>query len=120
MIEIGQGSKAALQKTIASMGANTLMIQSGAASSGGVTFGAGTILTLTPQDSDEIGRQCPAISDVAPIVRARSQVVYGNHNWVPLQISGTTPAFLAVRDWEEMSEGEMFTDRDVRNWTRCA
>ncbi len=118
MIEIGQGSKAALQRTIASMGANTLMIQSGAASSGGVTFGAGTVLTLTPQDSDEIGRQCPAVSDVAPTVRARSQIVYGNRNWVPLQISGTTPAFLAVRDWEEMSEGGMFTDRDVRNWNK--
>jgi macrolide transport system ATP-binding/permease protein len=118
MIEIGQGSKAALEKTISSMGANTLMIQSGAASSGGVTFGAGTVLTLTPQDSDEIGRQCPAISDVAPLVRARSQIVYQNRNWVPLQISGTTPAFLAVRDWEEMSEGGMFTDRDVRNWNK--
>jgi macrolide transport system ATP-binding/permease protein len=118
MIEIGQGSKAALQRTIANMGANTLMIQSGAASSGGVTMGAGTILTLTPQDSDEIGRQCPAISDVAPLVRARSQIVYGNHNWVPYQISGTTPAFLAVRDWEEMTEGGMFSDRDVRNWNK--
>jgi macrolide transport system ATP-binding/permease protein len=118
MVEIGQGSKAALQKTIASMGANTLMVQSGAASSGGVTFGAGTILTLTPKDSDEIGRQCPAITDVAPIVRARSQIVYGNRNWVPLQISGTTPAFLAVRDWEDFSEGGMFSDRDVRNWNK--
>ena len=50
MIEIGQGSKAALQKTIASMGANTLMVQSGRGTSGGVSFGAGTVLTLTPQD----------------------------------------------------------------------
>ena len=81
-------------------------------------MGAGTILTLTPQDSDEIGRQCPAISDVAPIVRARSQIVYGNRNWVPYQISGTTPAFLAVRDWEDFSEGGMFSDRDVRNWNK--
>ncbi len=32
-----------------------------------------------------------------------------------MQISGTTPSFLAVRDWEEMSEGGMFSDRDVRN-----
>ena len=35
MTEIGQGSKVAIQKTIASMGANNLMLQSGAASSGG-------------------------------------------------------------------------------------
>ena len=32
--------------------------------------------------------------NVAPIVRARTQVVYGNRNWVPQQILGTTPSFL--------------------------
>ena len=30
-----------------------------------------------------------------------------------MQISGTTPSYLTVRDWEEFSEGQMFTDRDV-------
>ena len=111
--EIGQGSKLALQKSIASMGANNLLLQSGAASSGGVSFGSGSVLTLTPQDGDEIGRQCPAVTDVAPIVRAGGQVIYGNHNWVPMNIYGTTPAYLAVRDWDDMLEGGMFTDRDV-------
>jgi len=115
MMEIGQGSKTALQKTIASMGANTLMVQSGAAASGGVTFGAGSVLTLTPQDAVEIGRQCPAVADVAPVVRAKPQIIYGNRNWIPFQVSGTTPSYLAVRDWEDMDEGNMFTDRDVNN-----
>ena len=73
MMEIGQGSSATLQKTIASMGANTLLIQSGAATSGGVSFGSGTVLTLTPQDCDEIGRQCPAVETVAPVVRRESK-----------------------------------------------
>ncbi len=118
MMEIGQGSKAALQRTIASMGANTLMVQSGAAASGGVSFGSGSVLTLTPQDAEEIGRQCPAIEQVAPIVRARAQVIHGNRNWVPMEINGTTPSYLAVRDWEELEEGEMFTDRDVRNHSK--
>ena len=115
MTEIGQGSKATLQKSIASMGANTLMIFSGSTTTGGVNRGTGSAMTLTPQDASEIARQCPAVSDVAPLVRARSQIVYGNRNWVPDQISGTTPSFLAVRDWQNMAEGEMFTDRDVRN-----
>jgi macrolide transport system ATP-binding/permease protein len=115
MTEIGQGSKAMLQKNIASMGANTLMVMSGAAASGGVTMGSGSVMTLTPQDADEIARQCPSVASVAPSVRARSQVVYGNKNWVPNQITGTTPAFLAIRDWGAMADGEMFTDRDVRN-----
>ena len=115
MTEIGQGSKATLQKGIASMGANTLMIFAGTTATGGVNQGTGSALTLTPQDASEIARQCPAVSGVAPIVRARSQIVYGNRNWVPEQISGTTPSFLVVRDWQNMAKGEMFTDRDVRN-----
>jgi ABC-type antimicrobial peptide transport system permease subunit len=49
------------------------------------------------------------------MVRARAQIVYGNRNWVPEQINGTTPSYLAVRDWQNMASGEMFTDRDVRN-----
>jgi ABC-type lipoprotein export system ATPase subunit/ABC-type antimicrobial peptide transport system permease subunit len=115
MMEIGQGSKTALQATIASMGADNLLIQSGAASSGGVSFGVGTTPTLTPQDADQILRQCPAVSDVAVLVRARCQVVYGNKNWVPMYIYGTSPSFLAVRDWDRLDDGEAFTEHDVRN-----
>ncbi len=120
MMEIGEGSKAAMQKTIASMGANMLLIQSGAASSGGVTFGSGTVLTLTPQDADDLGRLCPAIEEVAPAVRVRTQVIYGNRNWVPPNIFGTTPSYLVVRDWQELDDGDMFTDRDVRNGNKVA
>ena len=42
MTEIGQGSKATLQKGIASMGANTLMIFAGTTTTGGVNQGTGT------------------------------------------------------------------------------
>src|SRR5438105_7013880 len=105
MTEIGQGSTAAVQKTIASMGANNLLVMPGTASSGGVTFGSGSVITLTPQDADAIARDCPAVLEVAPVVRARTQVVYGNRNWVPLYIYGTTPTFLSVRDWTEMEDG---------------
>src|SRR5262245_18942673 len=113
MMEIGQGSATAVQRTIAAMGANNLMIQPGAASSGGVTFGFGSAVTLTPQDSDALARECPALHSVAPIVRTRTQVVYGNKNWVSVYIYGTTLSFLDVREWQELEEGEPFTDRDV-------
>src|SRR5882724_5545826 len=118
MEEIGKGSSTAIQKTIQSMGANNLLIHPGTASSGGVTFGSGSIITLTPQDADAILRECPAVRAVAPVVRARTQVVYGNRNWVPLYIYGTTPTFLDVRDWTDLSEGEPFSDRDVRNGSK--
>jgi ABC-type lipoprotein export system ATPase subunit/ABC-type antimicrobial peptide transport system permease subunit len=114
MTEIGQGSKLAVQKTIATMGADNLLILPAAAMSGSVSLGAGSIQTLKPADMDEILRQCPAVEDVAPIVWTRAQVCYGNRNWIPANMSGTTPALLEVRDWE-IAEGEPFSDRDVRN-----
>src|SRR5438270_3459707 len=100
MMEIGKGSSTANRQTIASMGANILLVQPGTAASGGVSFGSGSVITLTPKDCDAIGRECPAINGVAPIVRARTQVVYGNRNWVPTYIYGTTSAFLEGREWE--------------------
>src|SRR5207244_236597 len=114
MTEIGQGSSKMVQQTIASMGANNLLIQPGAGASGGVSFGSGTAVTLTPQDGEAL-REYSAIENVAPIVRVRTQSVYGNRNWVPSFIYGTTPSYLEVRDWLPLEEGEGMTDRDVRN-----
>jgi macrolide transport system ATP-binding/permease protein len=114
MMEIGRGSSSAIQQTIASMGANILMVRAGTASSGGVSFGAGTMKTLTPQDGEAILEECPAVRAAAPVVRARTQVIYGNRNWVPTFIYGTTPAFLNVREWG-LAEGAPITDREVRN-----
>jgi len=118
MTEIGQGSSAMIQKTVASMGANNLLIFPGTAASGGVSFGAGSTLTLTPQDCDAVINDCPALKAAAPIVRARSQLVYGGRNWVPNTIYGTTPAFFEVRDWKNTTEGDLFVDRDVRNGSK--
>jgi ABC-type antimicrobial peptide transport system permease subunit len=114
MMGIGKGSSTAIQQTISSMGANNLLIHPGTAASGGVSFGAGSAMTLTPEDCDAIIKECPSVRSAAPDVRARTQVIYGNRNWVPLFINGTTPAFLTVRNFT-LSAGEMFTERDIRN-----
>src|SRR5262249_25776318 len=50
----------------------------------------------------------------APEVRGNGQVVYGAKNWIPMQITGTTPAYFDVRQWP-IEEGALFTDQDVRN-----
>jgi ABC-type antimicrobial peptide transport system permease subunit len=112
MMEIGAGSSSAIQKGIASMGANVLVVVPGTAATGGVTLGSGTVITLTPKDYEAILRECPAVRNAAPIVGARAQVVYGNRNWVPERIIGTTSAFLDVQEWS-LDEGEPFSQRDV-------
>lgn len=114
MMEIGQGSASAMQKTVASMGANTLMVWPGQSFSGGVSAGAGTTVTLKPGDVDVIRRECPAIKAVAPVIRERAQATYGSKNFYVQSVQGTTPEFLTVRDWLPLAEGEPFTDADVR------
>ena len=114
MMEIGRGSATAIRRTIASMGADNLLVLPGTAASGGVSFGIGTAVTLTPQDAEAILKDIPVVRAVAPVVRARIQVIYGNRNWVPIYIYGSTPEFLEVRQWP-LAGGEMFTEHDVRN-----
>ena len=118
MTEIGQGSSTAVQKTIASMGANNLLVMPGVASTGGVSFGSGSTVTLTPQDAEAISRECRSVNCVATVVRTRTQATFANKNWVPQFIYGSTPSFLDVREWTDLAEGEPFTDADVRNQTR--
>jgi len=115
MTEIGEGSKAAIEKTIASMGANKLVIFPSAANTGGVKQGVGTVQTLKPSDVDEIARQCSAVQVVVPMIWAQGQVIYGNKNWAPQQLTGTAPSYLATRDWEDLEEGTCFSDDDVRS-----
>jgi ABC-type antimicrobial peptide transport system permease subunit len=115
MMEIGKGASLAIQRAMASIGANTVVILPGAVNVAGVNSGSGSIMTLTPQDADAIQKECPSVDWVAPIVRARVQVVNGNRNWVPTYVYGTTPRFLDIRDWTDMAEGEAFTEHDVLN-----
>jgi ABC-type antimicrobial peptide transport system permease subunit len=117
MMEIGAGSSVAIRKTVSSMGANVLNLSPGAASSGGVSFGAGSRTTLTPEDCEAILRECPSVRAASPLVHTRTQVIYGNRNWVPTYIYGTSPAYLDVQAWT-IAEGESFTARDVLNGNR--
>ena len=115
MMEIGNGATLAIQRTLTSIGANSLVVMSGAQNVGGINYGIGSITTLSPNDADSIAKECSACANVAPVVRARTQIVYGNRNWVPTYIYGSTPSFLQIRDWTDMDAGEAFTEHDVLN-----
>lgn len=115
MVEIGAGSASTIKQTIANMGANNIIIIPGTAASSGVSFGAGSSLTLTSEDWEAVSRECPSVKYSAPIIRVRTQIVYGNKNWVPPFLYGTTPSFLDVRDWQNLEEGVMFSEKDIKN-----
>jgi hypothetical protein len=104
-----------VQQTVASMGKNNLLVFPGTPMKDGVSSGQGTTLTLTPEDRAalEDADRCPAVAAVAPIVRARTQVVSKDKNWSPTYLYGTTPNFLDIRDRTVEEPGRNFSDEDV-------
>ncbi|MBI1851511.1 MAG: ABC transporter permease [Planctomycetes bacterium] len=112
MVGMGSGASMMIQEQINSMGRNLLMVLPGAASSGGFSYGAGSIMTLTPDDAAAIAKDLSDVRAVTPVVRTRGQLVYGDQNWVPGSITGVSPGFVDVREWE-LTDGEFFTDPDV-------
>jgi len=114
MMEIGRGSSYSIEKTIASLGANVIQMDPAHMTIAGINSGAGGWPTLTPMDADAIRQNCSAVSCVAPSVDCRAQIIYGNRNWNPGRILGTTPDYLVVRNWP-LSDGECFTEENVRS-----
>ncbi len=113
--EIGKGAWTAIRTLLSKTGVDNIVVQAGAVSRNGVSLGSGSVKTLTPEDADMILRECPSVDSLAPMIFTRRQVVHGNKNWVPNAFVGTTPGYLRVREWEDMDEGQLFTERDVND-----
>ena len=111
MMEMSQGASEAIQVTVTNMGANTLIVTPGT-SQGSAGFGD-RVDMLTPEDATAIERECPAVVYTAPIVTARGQIVYGNRSWTPNYMTGSTAAYLRIRNWTQLDLGRPFTDREV-------
>lgn len=119
MVALGSGAQAQVERSIASLGSNLLIVVPGAQrSGGGVRAQAGGGMgwdTLTIDDAEAIA-QLEGVAVVAPSQRARTQVIANGLNWNP-QVEGVTPSYLEARDWE-IASGRMFDETEERQARR--
>jgi len=97
MVAVGAGAQARVEEQIRALGANLLLILSGARTQSGVRLGLGSNFSLDESDAFAISREIPGAT-AAPAVRGGAQMVWGNSNW-STTIYGTTPEYLPVRQW---------------------
>ncbi len=119
MVSIGMGVQQKVQSSIASLGSNLLIVMPGSnAPPGTVRLAAGSNITLTNQDAKAVAKQVAGINYVLPAVSSQYQAIYGNQNW-KTSVQGTTPDFLAVRNFT-MASGSFFTNSDDTARARVA
>jgi macrolide transport system ATP-binding/permease protein len=111
MMEISRGASVAIQVTVTNMGANTLVITSGAPQGGSVRYGTRSD-TLTPEDGEALVRDCRSVTAAAPVVNAWGQVVYGNRYWNSM-LAGSTADYLRMRHWTQLELGRVFSEREL-------
>jgi putative ABC transport system permease protein len=119
MVSLGSGAQAQVERSIASLGSNLLIVVPGAMRGGGgvrmAAGGGGGWDSLTLDDANAIA-QIDGISAIAPSQRTRGQVIANGVNWNP-QIEGVTPAYLIARDWQ-VASGRFFDETEERQARR--
>ena len=117
MLALGAGAQESIEKTLASLGSNLLMIRSGSQQLHGVSLGAGTVTRFTFQDVDAIAK-LPDVRRVSPTVSGGAQLVYANKNW-NTQVQGTGVNYAQIHA-AVPTTGKFFSEQEVRMRARVA
>ncbi|WP_090632027.1 ABC transporter permease [Nitrosomonas marina] len=115
MLSIGQGAQTKINQSIETMGSNLFIVLPGATSSGGLSFGSGSVKTLTVNDAMAIA-ELPAVNATGPVISGTAQLNFNAKNW-STSITGTTPDYFMVGNWT-IEDGSIFSETDVRSAAR--
>ena len=114
-IIIGVASVVAM---VAALGQNLLLVFAGSRHSGGVNSGLGSASALTLADARALSTEIVDIVATSPEITTTGQAIANGRNW-STTVAGESPDYLKIRDWK-LSEGSMFTDREVRSSAKVA
>jgi macrolide transport system ATP-binding/permease protein len=117
MLALGSGAQESIEKTLANLGSNLLMVRSGSQQLHGVQLGAGAVTRFTFQDVDAISK-LPGVRLISPTVSGSTQLVYGNKNW-NTQVQGVGVNYAQIHA-SVPTTGKFFTEQEVRMRARVA
>jgi len=112
MLALGQGAKESIQKQLASLGSNLLVVRPGSLRLHGVSMQAGTVTRFTLADVAGMAKLTDLVKSVSPSVTGRGQMVYGNSNW-NTQVEGVGADYESIRA-AYPAAGRFFTESEVK------
>ncbi len=118
MVAVGSGATSEIDRQIASLGSDMLVVYPGASRVRGRSAGSGTRLPLSERDLQAIRDKVPDVVAISGYLQGNAPVVYGNMNWTT-SIGGVHDQYLSVRDWA-LTEGREMTAQDVISGARVA
>ncbi len=118
MLALGQGAKEAIEKQLASLGSNLLIVMPGSSKVHGVSLQAGTVTRFTFNDVAAVAKLGDEVSRVYASVTGRGQTVYGNKNW-NTQVDGVGVNYVEMRAAEPVM-GRFFTEEEVKMRSKVA
>lgn len=116
MLAVGEGAKESIEKQLASLGSNLLVIRPGSTRVSNVALESGVVTRFTFQDVISISKLKDEVAKVSPSVTGRIQIVYGNKNW-NTQVEGVDIDYASIRA-SEPEAGRFFTEEEVRKRER--
>ena len=111
MLAVGQGAKESIEKQLASLGSNLLVVRPGSSRVMGVALEAGAVTRFTFQDVSFI-EKLAEVKRVSPSIRGRGQIVYANKNW-NTQIEGVGVDYALIRA-SQPAAGRFFTEEELK------
>ena len=117
-LAIGNGAQRAIEKQLASLGSNLIVLRSGAIRVAGVSQEAGATTRLNFEDAKALKNELSEVKEVSPSVNGRGQVTFLNKNW-STQIIGAAPPYARIRAAQPVV-GRFITDEENSKRARVA
>lgn len=118
LVSVGSGARSEVEKQIASLGSNMLVVFPGSSRVMGRSGGAGTDKPLSEGDLAAIRDKVQGVNAVSGQLNGAAPVVNGNTNWTTT-VSGVHAEFTNVRDWPIVS-GRDINAQDLRASAKVA